>query len=66
MSINPFDVVLFTDIISISITIVIALITGKGFFMPKHYRKPVLVRAFLALIGLITFTVGAALSSITF
>ena len=53
------------NFVSIILSTFIALCTGKGFNVKKELRKPLFIRCIVGLCGLTSFTIGAALTSIT-
>ena len=63
--INPFDIVLMTNITSILFSTVIVFCSGESFYLEKEIRKPLIIRCIVGLVALISFTIGAALTSIT-
>ena len=63
--INSFDLVIFANLFSIVISGILACVTGKGFYVVKELRMPLFWRSVVGLIGLISFTLSAALTSIT-
>ena len=63
--VNAFDITFFANVISIVGCTLFALVTKKGFTVPSELRKALALRSVVGLIGLLSFTIGAALVPIS-
>lgn len=63
--VNAFDIVYFANMISIVGSTAYALVTGRGFKVTAELRKALATRSVVGLIGLTSFTLGAALVPIS-
>lgn len=63
--VNPFDTVIFANIVSLLVSSTHSLCAGKNFIVHPELRKPLIIRSVIGLAGLVSTSIGAILVPIT-